>query len=71
VCVNTCDAHIYYVLPRNKDTTRACIHIGTHAHPMRKGTCKETFLIIKQLIGVERMRMLNAKNLAIQIVAKA
>ncbi len=43
VCVNTCDAHIYYVLPRNKDTIRACIHIGTHAHLLGKRTCKETF----------------------------
>jgi hypothetical protein len=37
VCVNTCDAHIYYVLPIKKDTTQACIMYAPMPIPWEKG----------------------------------
>jgi hypothetical protein len=39
-CLATCDAKIYYVLGKNS-ITRACVHFGTHDHPVKVGAYRE------------------------------
>ena len=67
-CVNFCDARIYYVLSKS-DMTRACIHLGTHDHPVSDGICRETLDTISSLIVQEVSKTPIAKNSAIAMVA--
>ena len=39
-CLATYDAKIYYVLGKNS-MTRACVHFGTHDHPVKVGAYRD------------------------------
>ena len=48
-CIATCGAKIYYVAGKNNHT-RACIHLGTHDHPVKVGDYRDTKAEISGLI---------------------
>jgi hypothetical protein len=48
-CIAICGAKIYYVAGK-KNHTRACIHIGTHDHPVKVGDYRDTKAEISGLI---------------------
>jgi len=41
LCIVSCLAKIYYVVGK-MDMTCACVHFGTHEHPMKNGDCWES-----------------------------
>ena len=41
---------MYYVVLKDPFMSRACIHFGTHDHPMAKGECREAVAQIKNEI---------------------
>lgn len=68
-CINTCPCRMYYVLSKGQTMTRACIHFGSHEHPVSDGMCRETIDKIHALIGEEVSKTPNAKNSAIALAA--
>ena len=56
-CVATCEAKIYYVVGK-PNQTRACIHIGTHDHPVKVGDYRDSKAEISSLIE-EQVEMNN------------
>ena len=56
-CVATCEAKIYYVVGK-ANQTRACIHIGTHDHPVKVGDYRDSKAEISSLIE-EQVEMNN------------
>jgi hypothetical protein len=48
-CISICGAKIYYVAAKNNHT-RACIHLGTHNHPVKVGDYRDTKAEISGLI---------------------
>lgn len=54
-CLALCPAKIYYVSAK-VDMTRACVHLGSHAHPVKSGDHREVIELTETLIGeqVER-----------------
>jgi hypothetical protein len=48
-CIALCDAKIFYVHGK-ESSQRACIHIGTHQHPVKVGDCKDSRKRINALL---------------------
>src|ERR1700737_1150508 len=48
-CIALCDAKIFYVHGK-ESSQRACIHIGTHQHPVKVGDCRDSRKRINALI---------------------
>ena len=48
-CIAKCGAKIYYVVGKSNQT-RACIHLGTHDHPLKVGDYRDTKAEISGLI---------------------
>ena len=49
-CLDGCLAKIYYVIGHG-NMTRACVHLGTHGHPVKIGDDRDAAEKIKGLIG--------------------
>jgi hypothetical protein len=49
VCVATCRARIFYVSGKG-NSTRACIHVGSHNHPVKVGDYRDIKVEISSLI---------------------
>ena len=41
---------MYYVIHRFKTLTRACLHLGSHSHPISEGDYRKTIEIVKGLV---------------------
>jgi hypothetical protein len=48
-CIALCDAKIFYVHGK-ESSQRACIHIGTHQHPVKVGDCRDNRKRINTLL---------------------
>ena len=48
-CIALCDAKIFYVHGKEA-SQRACIHIGTHQHPVKVGDCRDSRKRINALL---------------------
>jgi hypothetical protein len=48
-CLALCFAMMYWVTC-NASTSRACIHIGSHNHPVARGDCRESRVLRDQLL---------------------
>ena len=48
-CIALCEAKIFYVHGKNS-SQRACIHIGTHQHPVKVGDCRDSRKRINALL---------------------
>ena len=68
ICLNFYNSRIHYVL-RYEDFSRACIHLGVHAHPVADGQCRESLEAINGLITHAVARTPSAKTSAIALAA--
>lgn len=66
-CIGTCPAKMLYVVHNRHDLTRACVHIGRHAHPVALGECRETIQTVKKLVREEVARSPGAPASAIAL----
>ena len=39
-CLELCPCKLFYAVSKDPTMSRACIHMGTHLHPMAKGDCR-------------------------------
>lgn len=67
-CMSTCPAKIYYVVG-SKDMSRACVHFGTHNHPVKDGDCRDSKERTRALIGDQVERNPSGTNSAIVLEA--
>ena len=69
--MDTCDCKMYYVVSKDPQMSRACIHIETHNHPVTKGDCRDVMDQIRDEIKLQVAKTLTAKASTIGIaVAK-
>lgn len=67
-CLDVCLAKIYYVLGHG-NMTRACVHLGSHCHPVKIGEYRDVAEKIKTLIGEQVEKTPTATNSAIVLEA--
>jgi hypothetical protein len=67
-CIATCGAKIYYVAGKNNHI-RACIHIETHAHPVKVGDYRDAKAEISGLIEEQIEKTPEATKSAIVLEA--
>ena len=67
-CLGVCHCKLFYVVSKDSNISRACIHIGTHKHPVAKGDCRDTMDQIREEIKVQVANTLSAKASTIGIV---
>ena len=67
-CLNVCSAKIYYVLSP-PPMSRACVHIGTHKHPVKTGVDREADEQLTALLSEQVGRTPSATNSAIVLEA--
>jgi hypothetical protein len=67
-CIATCGAKIYYVYGK-LNQTRACIHVGTHDHPVKVGDYRDSKTEINSLIEEQVENTSRAKKSAVVLEA--
>ena len=67
-CLDSCPCRMYYVVNKSS-LNRACIHVGTHQHPIAKGICRESVERVTKIVGNEVNKTPTAKNSAIALAA--
>jgi hypothetical protein len=67
-CISTYGAKIYYVAAKNNHT-RACIHLGTHNHPVKVGDYRDTKAEISGLIEEQIEKTPHATKSAVVLEA--
>ena len=45
-CLVLCPCRMYYIVSKDPLMSRACVHIGTHGHPIAKGHCRDALIQI-------------------------
>ena len=45
-CLKLCPCKMYYIKSKNPEMSRACVHFGTHEHPVATRDCREAMDII-------------------------
>lgn len=68
LCLATCSAKIYYVLAKDH-MTRACIHLGSHLHPVKIGIDRDFVERADSVLGDQVQRTPTATNSAIILEA--
>ena len=66
-CIATCECKMFYVVSKDPLMSRACIHIGTHVHPVAKGDCRDAMDQIRDEIRSQAAKTPTAKASAIGI----
>ena len=56
ICLAPCTGRMYFVLPKSIDTTRACVHLGSHSHHVSKGIDRASQEDAKAVVEVEIMQ---------------
>ena len=56
ICVAPCTGRMYFVLPKSTDTTRACVHLGSHSHSVSKGIDRGSQEDAKATVEVQIMQ---------------
>ena len=64
-CLRLCACKMFYISSRVPHMTRACIHFGTHNHPVATGECREAMDIIQEKIREQVSKTLHMKASAI------
>ena len=62
-----CPCKIYYVISKDHQMSRACIHFETHEHHVAKGTCRATMEQIRNTMKAQVAKMPTAKASTIEI----
>ena len=58
---------MYYITSKNPEMSRACIHFGTHEHPVATRDCREAMDIIREKVRDQVARTPHAKASAISL----
>ena len=66
-CIATCQCKMFYVVSKDPLMSRACIHIGTHMHPVAKEDCRDAMDQIRDEIRSQVAKTPTAKASAIGI----
>ena len=66
-CLKLCPCKMYYITSKNLEMSRACIHFGTHEHPVATGDCREAMDIIREKVRDQVARTPHAKASAISL----
>ena len=66
-CLVVCHCKLFYVVSKDPNMSRACIHIGTHKHPVAKGDCRDAMDQIREEIKTQVAKTPSAKASAIGI----
>lgn len=69
VCLDICDARIYYSYSMNPTMSRAAIHFGDHTHSVAKGMYRDSTAKIEGLIADQVASTPTATNSAIALSA--
>ena len=69
-CIATCQCKMFYVVSKDPLMSRACIHIGTHMHPVAKGDCRDAMDQIRDEIRSQVAKTPTAKASAIGIAVE-
>lgn len=67
-CIRTCPGMIYYVIAKDH-MTRACVHVGSHSHPVKIGINRESMERTRTLLEEQVQRTPTATNSAIVLEA--
>ena len=67
-CIAFCNAKIYYVVAKDH-MTRACVHLGSHDHPVKVGDYRDSIEQTKSLISDQVERTPTATNSSIVLEA--
>ena len=66
-CLELCPCKLFYVVSKDPTMSRACIHMGTHLHPMAKGDCRAAMDQIREEVKLQVAKTPSAKASAIGI----
>ena len=66
-CLAVCHCKLFYAVSKDPNMSRACIHIGTHKHPVAKGDCRDEMDQIREEIKTQVAKTPSAKASAIGI----
>ena len=67
-CLRLCACKMFYITSRVPHMTQACVHFGTHDHPVATGECREAMDIIREKIREQVSRTPHEKASAIFLV---
>lgn len=67
-CLALCNARVYYILA-SEFMTRACIHFGSHAHPIKVGDYRDTVELTTNLLSDQVEHTPTATNSTIALEA--
>ena len=62
-----CSCKLFYAVSKDLTMSRACIHMGTHLHPVVKGDCKAAMDQIREEVKLQVAKTPSAKTSAIGI----
>ena len=66
-CLELCPCKLFYTMSKDPTMSRACIHMGTHLHPVAKGDCRAAMDQIKEEMKLQVAKTPLAKKSAIGI----
>ena len=67
-CLRLCACKMFYITSRIPQMTRACVHFGTHNHPVATGECREAMDIIREKVKEQVSKTPHAKASTISLV---
>ena len=60
-CLGVCHCKLFYAVSKDPNMSRACIHIGTHKHPVAKDDCRDAMDQIRKEIKVQVAKIPSTK----------
>ena len=67
-CLKLCPCKMFYITSKNPLISRACVHFGSHDHPVATGDCREAMDIIREKVRDQVAKTPHAKSSAISLV---
>ena len=67
VCLKLCPCKMFYITSKDPRMSRACVHLGTHEHPVATGECREAMDIIRERVRDQVSKTPHAKASAISL----
>ena len=66
-CLALCPCKMYYIVSKDPQMSRACIHFGTHEHPVAKGNYRAAMEQIRDTVMAQVSKTPSVKSSAIEI----
>ena len=67
ICLRLCPCKMFYITSKDPRMSRACVHLGTHEHPVATGECREAMDIIRERVRDQVSKTPHAKASAISL----